>query len=636
MEAKNSPPPSPLISRTELFWLAGAVIFGAILRLGYPGRTAIEHFDEGVYASNFWFGPENHYSYPMRHLYAPPLVPAAIEWTMILASLCRISPNGFIPMIPSLIAGIVTIPSIWWIGRRWFGPTAGLFSAWLVATSDFHACYSRAAMTDVPVCLFILWAVYFIWNAYSRIDALPYKIVERGKRKSAPKIGLPWRDIFLAGGFTGLAWWTKYNGWLPLAIGLAGGTLWQFVTPKEQRQVRRMLTCWSIIATISALVWSPVLWDLQSKDGYASVAANHRQYIVGLNGWPRAAARQIQNVGMYDNLCGLLTEPFGTPTGENSELADLGIECDLGSIAVSLSILFTEPGAVTSYSRIVTKQVFELTHGIATYLVPLGLFLIAAIAFVFNLRRTNPSNSRVAVCLASAWFCGMTFATPLYHPYPRLVFPWLFSVWLGVSLAIEIWLDRYQFRQGSLESQSAKTWSPSRLELFVLAWLISNCVVRSLLGTSHAFQDRAGLQKAANLFSRVIAEQLAVSIESEKQSAAEKEAVALVWGDPAMVFGLRANRVAYVFPVQGLNAIDQPTKLKTFFVFGKQSYESPEYSASWRKLDQCQFRELDRFRPSHLVFMDSYQGDVDFDHFFDRGTETSPERPSAWIYEIVK
>ena len=103
-----------------------------------------------------------------------------------------------------------------------------------------------------------------------------------------------------------------------------------------------------------------------------------------------------------------------------------------------------------------------------------------------------------------------------------------------------------------------------------------------------------------------------------------------------MVFGLRAHRVAFVLPVQGMNAIDQPTKLKTFFVFGKQSFLSSEYSTSRKKLDQCRFRESELFRPSHLVFMDSYQGDVDFDRFFDRGTETLPVNPSAWIYEIVK
>ena len=90
----------PRPARAELLCLAGAILLGAILRLAYPGRMAIEHFDEGVYASNFWFGAEEGYEYPARHLYAPPLLPAAIEWTMILASLCGIRPTGLIPMIP--------------------------------------------------------------------------------------------------------------------------------------------------------------------------------------------------------------------------------------------------------------------------------------------------------------------------------------------------------------------------------------------------------------------------------------------------------------------------------------------------------------------------------------------------------
>ena len=109
--------PNP-IPRAEYLWLAGALLLGLVLRLGFPGRMAIEHFDEGVYASNFWFDASDGSQYPARHLYAPPLLPAAIEWTMIVASLCGFRPTGFVPMIPCLIAGIATIPALWWINPR--------------------------------------------------------------------------------------------------------------------------------------------------------------------------------------------------------------------------------------------------------------------------------------------------------------------------------------------------------------------------------------------------------------------------------------------------------------------------------------------------------------------------------------
>ena len=54
-------------------WLCVLLIFaaGTFFRWAFPSRLAIEHFDEGVYASNVWFGSEDAYEYPYRYLYAP-------------------------------------------------------------------------------------------------------------------------------------------------------------------------------------------------------------------------------------------------------------------------------------------------------------------------------------------------------------------------------------------------------------------------------------------------------------------------------------------------------------------------------------------------------------------------------------
>ena len=57
-----------------------AVLAGAGLRLAFPSHMSVEHFDEGVYASSAWFGPDEGYQYPNGHLYAPPLLSRLIEW----------------------------------------------------------------------------------------------------------------------------------------------------------------------------------------------------------------------------------------------------------------------------------------------------------------------------------------------------------------------------------------------------------------------------------------------------------------------------------------------------------------------------------------------------------------------------
>ncbi len=243
---------------------------------------AIEHFDEGVYASNIFFSEAEGGQYPYRHLYAPPLLPFLIEWGIIF-----LGPESIAPFLPALILGTATVPLAWWAVRNWFGPLAGLAGAWLIATSDFHILYSRTALTDVPVAFFILLAVYLYWEAVRR-ESLRWSI--------------------FAGVATGLAWWTKYTGWLPLAIALAGSIPW-VITEKRaagvslRSRAKSVAACFATMAVVAFLVWSPVLWYLQPYGGYAAVAENHRGYLSPVSDWGRNAAEQaVQLASQTGNL----------------------------------------------------------------------------------------------------------------------------------------------------------------------------------------------------------------------------------------------------------------------------------------------------------------------------------------------
>src|SRR6187401_3144666 len=80
---ENEPAPNCApIARRELVLVAIVFAIGFALRLWALSRSAVEHFDEGVYASNIFFGPPD-YAYPMQRFYAPPLLPALIEAGMI-------------------------------------------------------------------------------------------------------------------------------------------------------------------------------------------------------------------------------------------------------------------------------------------------------------------------------------------------------------------------------------------------------------------------------------------------------------------------------------------------------------------------------------------------------------------------
>ena len=175
------------------------LLAGIVLRIAAVSRSAVEHFDEGVYASNIFFPPPE-YAYPMQRFFAPPLVPALIEasWRRGCSLAC---PRISRPSCPAWLPAGPQSRALWWFGRSWFGPRAGLAVATLCALSPFHIAYSATALTDILLGLWLVLAV----------DAAARSLFQRDLRWA---IG--------AGLYTGLAWWTKYNGWLPLAIEAAG------------------------------------------------------------------------------------------------------------------------------------------------------------------------------------------------------------------------------------------------------------------------------------------------------------------------------------------------------------------------------------------------------------------------------
>src|SRR2546423_1359882 len=112
----------PLAHRTsnlttrELALLSAILLIGIVLRLVAFARSAVEHFDEGVYASNIYFGPPD-FAYPQQRFFAPPLLPALIEAGMIAGL-----PPNVAALLPSFIAGCVTIVALWGLGRPRFSP----------------------------------------------------------------------------------------------------------------------------------------------------------------------------------------------------------------------------------------------------------------------------------------------------------------------------------------------------------------------------------------------------------------------------------------------------------------------------------------------------------------------------------
>ncbi|TWT64497.1 Dolichyl-phosphate-mannose-protein mannosyltransferase [Rubinisphaera italica] len=364
--------------------MIGISLLAMLLRCWDLSAIAVEHFDEGVYASNLWFTADEGYRYPDRHLYAPPLLPTLIEWSLLI-----FGQASWVPALPSLVAGICTIPLIWWMGRKLGGPLCGLSAAILLATNDVHILYSRTALTEAVLCFFMLLSV-----SLAHCTCLEQNAEARFSKRSIML-------ALLSGLMAGLAWLTKYNGWLSLAVIISGSTGWALFSRLPLRQWKWLILHWLLIVGVAFFLWLPYMISLDEFGGYSAVAANHRQYFGGLGEWLPALQWQIFNqyeLSSWTSIAGLLCVGFLT---------------------------WNRSALVRIIPAINTKMIS-----------PSGCWLLAS------------------------WCIGLSVAIPLYHAYPRLVVPW----WIGICLLGGLMAAKLPVVQASslsnLQTEKQTGWKP--------------------------------------------------------------------------------------------------------------------------------------------------------------------------------
>jgi len=553
-------------------------VVGCGLRFAWPDRLAIEHFDEGVYASNIWFGPDDAFRYPAQHLYAPPLLPTLIEWIFTLAG-----PSNFGAMLPSLVAGSLMIPLVWWVGRSWIGPMAGLASATLCALSDPHVVFSRSALTDVLLCFWVLLAVHLIWRSLTR--------------------GGVWSAIG-AGACTGLAWWTKYNGWLPLAIGwsaLVPWLIWKRMCTGDEATLRKfLLPAVRLIAItlVAIAAWAPWVWSLQSRGGYSAVAANHRKYVVGIAGWWNSAIDQGAK----------LRELSGSPA---AHAVLVGLLIAVLSIRWTISrFTWNDLGRGLSAHPMTALVLVVLVAGGPMLFGPclfyLGASLLGLVLLHIDLWRSREAGpTSLAAWLLTAWFMGMTVSTPAYTPYPRLLLPWQVATWLAVGLLLQRILSRFVSDPvtPAIEPEPARP-SPWRLTALVisLAGLLLSAEWMAFPREIPGWRDRSWVRRVATWVKR----------EAEDRSASDSRSggpfVIYTISEPALLFQLRLLGVEHVRPLSSLRLAreDAPRPvIPTFVLIGEQAMSTPglpeELNSAWKRLGEIWYGPK---YPSPIVRLD--------------------------------
>ena len=580
------------LSTQELVQVAGAAALGCYLRFTATDQLAVEHFDEGVYSSSVWYSDLNGSVYPSRHLYAPPALPVLISAASSFAG-ARLA-----PFIPGLLAGALTIVVIWAFTRAAFGMVAGLIVILLVALSDFHILYSRMALTDVPV---LMWIVLAVWLGTAGID-----------RQSA-------KTMIFAGIACGCAWWTKYTGWLPLAI-ISGGSFWWWVTGgRRQCGFRRLILLNAVMAVCACTVWSPWLWCLQSVGGYEAVAANHRAYHTGWDSWSENLADQITWYSLTDSWLAAVAIALGVTFAGSHRWFEARCStwnrCALPGAGITLGLLSRFIGAA------LVLCIATLTIGSFGVLAALGaggitgLFLWpstivrkidsthmfaagdsglqrAANVEPADVRASPQLDPRLAACVVTVWCSGLLISLPTYSPFPRLLLPFLAVIWIAAAAGIGWWVEACI----SVARRSAA--SGSQPHRSVLQFVVVGLVIASLLlgmwtldgavvARSGIHDTRLGLRDASKKVALLCQEAAGVQ-DIKAASDVVPPFVIYAFGEPSVLCHL--NQAGIVGrPVQDLHFPAASTiggrRLPTFLVFGPNALRTPGFMYDWDDLE---------------------------------------------------
>lgn len=520
-EPLNTPPIGS--SRPWWIFLAVATLAAALLRTAAPSGLAVEHFDEGVYASNTWC-PDLADTYPDRHLYAPPGLPRLIQETHLW-----LGPSDLSSIAPSLLAGILLIPLLGLMTRDWFGEPAARAAVLLAVTSDPHILFSRTALTDVP---WITWLVLAIW--------LTHKALISGRLGT----------LALAGLAVAAGWWTKYSGWLPLAIAATGVLATRFVgqiAKAPQSPDGAALTTWikrlALISAVAALAITPLFVMLKDTGGYAAVATNHARYFVGLSGWLDSARTHAEHLWLFE-----------------SPLTAFGV-------ALACCLAAKHPGRFTWNAIRRRLALATLLAGLTAAVSFPTLVLIAAAQTLRDAwphlrqhqhQQQENTHYTLAWAMLAAWWVAMSLTTPLYHPYPRLALPWLVAGWLIVAQQI-----------ARLNSHEPAPDQPPRFgRRLAVAAAIGTALLLAAIEIRFASRGIPALEPRtaiADLADQVIA--------TVSEHAPTGHSVIRVWGEPALFFQLsnRSPRRLLMQPAGGLEVVrpgEPPPDIPVFLVIG--------------------------------------------------------------------
>lgn len=153
----------------EAFFLGVILLIAAVLRLyriadymtflGDEGRDAIIVRRLLVDGDLILIGPGT----SIGNMYLGPLYYYLIAPSLLLANFSPIGPAVFVALL-----GIATVFGVYYVGREWFGRSAGLISAFLYSLSSVVIIYSRSSWNPNIMPFFALFCIYSLWKIWEK------------------------------------------------------------------------------------------------------------------------------------------------------------------------------------------------------------------------------------------------------------------------------------------------------------------------------------------------------------------------------------------------------------------------------------------------------------------------------------
>ncbi|MFP4394536.1 MAG: ArnT family glycosyltransferase [Anaerolineales bacterium] len=174
--------------------------------------------------------------------------------------------------LAAAVMGWLALPVVYRLGRRMFGPEAGLMATALLALSPWHIPFSRMALEGTTVALVAAASVAALWQW-------------RGDRR--------WRWIWLAGALLGLSFYTYsiMKLFTPLLMGGLALILWRDARARPRQALA--------LAAFVGLLALPMAWDTLNAPEF--MQARYNQIAVFKPGRPlgEALGEALANVGAH-------------------------------------------------------------------------------------------------------------------------------------------------------------------------------------------------------------------------------------------------------------------------------------------------------------------------------------------------